>query len=380
MFVAVHYSATDFLDAAEPALARREREGNCILPLAQAYRDHEIGHNIVPRKAQTPWERARVLLHPEWRDDLAEFERVAENRQFWLTLWSFPSPASTEPSLDLILSCTASHIANLPIFLWCSYETSTLTPEYLVPRMTLLVQHLAELVPYERVFSVFAPNLLTKSFAQLWTSKTGANAIAQPYYSAALTYVTRNTLTPTRASRVPSLPPLPFVLRQAHRGDAAQVASHCFEFAEDSDFPIDRPGSIREALHYINNRQMWVCAVEVNGHEEIASIVAVTRNTLRNATITKVHTAATHRKRGYAESLVRHVCEHLLFDTNIFRRHALDHTGPYEAVSLYVAHDNVAAATVYDRVGFAGLLGKPRPSGVEDVLELGFEGAIKGYW
>lgn len=381
IYVAVHYSATDFLDAAEPHLAKREREANTILPLAQSYRDHEVGHGLAPRQSKPLWERARVLLHPEGRDDAAESERVSETRQFWLTLWSSPSTSpSTFPILDLVLSCTASHIDNLPIFLWSSYETSALTDEFLQPRMSLLLEHLSELVPRERVFSVFAPNFITKTFADIWASRTGMKIVDQPYYSAALTFCTRDTLAEP-STRTPSLPPLPFTLRQAKREDAEAIAAHCYDFAYDSDFPIDRKGALREALHYINNRQMWACAVEcADGHIEIASIVAVTRNTRTNATITKVHTASAHRKRGYAEALVRHVCEHLLYDDEIVRRHAVDYTAPYDAVALYVAHDNIAAATVYDRVGFAGLLGKERPLGVEDVLELGFEGATKGYW
>lgn len=382
MYVAVHYSATEFLDLAETHLAQREREANCILPLAQSYRDHEVGHELAPRQSKPLWERARTLLHPEGREDTEENERVSEARQFWLTLWSTHSPLSTSPPvLDLVLSCTASHIDNLPIFLWSGHETHILTNEFLEPRMTLLIQHLLELIPRERVFSVFAPNCVTKTFTDIWSSRTGMNIVDRPYYSAALTYVTRDTLAEEDKSRTPSLPPLPFVLRQAKREDVDAISTHCFDFAADSDFPIDQRGAEREAKHYINNRQMWVCAVEtVGGGSEVASIVAVTRNTRTNATITKVHTAVAHRKRGYAEALVRHVCEHLLYDENVVRRHAIDYTGPYEAVALYVAHDNIAAATVYDRVGFTGLLGKKRPSGVEDVLELGFEGATKGYW
>lgn len=381
MYVAVHYSATDFLDATEARLTRREREANCILPLAQSYRDHEVGHDLAPRQSKPLWGRARTLLHPEDRDDAEENERVSEARQFWLTLWSTHSPLSTSPVLDLVLSCTASHIDNLPIFLWSSHETHTLTREYLEPRMTLLIQHLAELIPPERVFSVFAPNFITKTFADIWSLRTGMKIVKQPYYAASLTYVTRDTLTEKDTSRTPSLPPLPFVLRQAKREDVDAVSAHCLDFAADSDFPIDKKGAEREAKHYINNRQMWVCVTEnPGGGSEVVSIVAATRNTRSNATITKVHTSAPHRKRGYAEALVRHVCEHLLYDEDIVRRHAIDYTGPYEAVALYVAHDNIAATTVYDRVGFAGLLGKRRPIGVEDVLELGFEGATKGYW
>ena len=48
-------------------------------------------------------------------------------------------------------------------------------------------------------------------------------------------------------------------------------------------------------------------------------------------------------------------------------------------VVLYVGHTN-SAARVYDRVGFVGLSGKPKVSGVEDWLELGFENTDRGHW
>ena len=50
-----------------------------------------------------------------------------------------------------------------------------------------------------------------------------------------------------------------------------------------------------------------------------------------------------------------------------------------ESVVLYVGHEN-SAQRVYDRVGFAGLCGKPKPEGVEDSLELGLVGSDRGHW
>ena len=48
---------------------------------------------------------------------------------------------------------------------------------------------------------------------------------------------------------------------------------------------------------------------------------------------------------------------------------------------LYVAHSNLAAAKVYHRVGFQGLAPmEPRLFGVEDWLELGFQGTDVGHW
>jgi ribosomal protein S18 acetylase RimI-like enzyme len=54
-----------------------------------------------------------------------------------------------------------------------------------------------------------------------------------------------------------------------------------------------------------------------------------------------------------------------------------------EAVVLYVAHDNQAAAKVYHRVGFVGLDGKDYSAeGVEPWLEIGFDRDVVelGHW
>ena len=54
-----------------------------------------------------------------------------------------------------------------------------------------------------------------------------------------------------------------------------------------------------------------------------------------------------------------------------------------EAVVLYVAHDNQAAAKVYHRVGFVGLDEKDYSAeGVEPWLEIGFDRDVVelGHW
>jgi ribosomal protein S18 acetylase RimI-like enzyme len=54
----------------------------------------------------------------------------------------------------------------------------------------------------------------------------------------------------------------------------------------------------------------------------------------------------------------------------------------HESVVLYVAHDNPAAAKVYHKVGFRGLLSDHAKDGVEDWLELGFDRKVVelGHW
>ncbi|KAG9087981.1 hypothetical protein FRC06_002277 [Ceratobasidium sp. 370] len=96
-------------------------------------------------------------------------------------------------------------------------------------------------------------------------------------------------------------------------------------------------------------------------------MVASSRSSANVAAITKVYTPPAFRGRKYALRLVQWVTQHLLYRDG------------KESVVLYVSHEN-PAEKVYHRVGFAGLCGTPRPGLVEDWLEIGFEGTIRGHW
>lgn len=373
----VHYSASDLLHATEQHMRLREREANVILPHALKTRAIERGsHPSTPLAEQVPfWNQAYAVEDREYDSSNttdsshSSADTPITPRQFWISLWTFGS-TSTTPILDFVLSCTASAVDDLPIFIYSNHPTWTLSTAFLAPRLSLLAEKLTSLIPVTRVFSVFAASLVTKEFAKAWNEETGTEIESKAYYEAALTFVTAKTLQPPVARATSSgLPQLPYTLRAATSADIEEVAHQCKVFADDSiTFPLSKPEARIEASTYINAKQVYVCEVEdpETGVRELASIVAVTRNTEHSATITKVHTSAHHRRRGYAEILVRAVCASLL--------------GRYESIALYVAHENIAAATVYDRVGFEGLLGKARPEGVEDWLELGFVGAIKGFW
>ncbi|KAF9516032.1 hypothetical protein BS47DRAFT_713309 [Hydnum rufescens UP504] len=377
----VHSSATDFLDVAESTLVIRERAANTILPQALKLRTIEQRAHRRTLSGAPLSQKSHEFLRTDDCEQCRAVRDVSTHEHLWLTVWSqsssYPLSPST-PTLDLVLSCTKSEIDNLPIFLWSRRDPPSLTRDYLVPRLTVLIRHLRSVVPTTRVFSAFSPTIITKTFAACWHNETGIMSHPIPYYEAVLSYLTRDSLTHNPVS---ARPRPPFTLRQATAADMEDVAVQCYDFALDSDFPIGGDGARLEAATYIKRGQVYLCEVELSsGIHEVASIVAVTRNTSRHATITKVHTAPKHRKLGFAELLVRFVCQHLLYEEGSRFGRAPHDTAPYDTVALYVANENTAAATVYDRVGFQGLMGKPRPQGIEDVLELGFKDSIKGYW
>ncbi|KAI0756749.1 hypothetical protein C8Q80DRAFT_1215594 [Daedaleopsis nitida] len=279
-------------------------------------------------------------------------------KDIWIVGWDVPHSKPTCPQVIFVLSCTTHPLGPYPIFLFTPLMTTDLVQDFVRPRILTMVRALRTIVPPERVFSVFAVDILAHTFADMWTAESGIQLANNPvYYHASLMYCDRRTL---QVRQLPHIPHTITVLRPAVPADTKNAATLCHGFAQVSaPFALSFGNAFREAHMLIQKRQLWVHEVQNAGEEPaVASIVAVTRVTDSVAGITKVFTSPQWRSRGCAERLVRHVCQHLL-RTKV-------------AVVLYVAHNNLAAATAYGRVGFVGF--SPDKSGeVQSWKELGFD-------
>jgi hypothetical protein len=275
----------------------------------------------------------------------------------WLTCWS--KYEGRAPHLDIILSCTDGSLGPQPIFLWSSSTSSQTTREHLDHRIAMLVECLAATVPIMRVFSVFGPAPLTKSFSRQWSHVTGLTQMIEPLYAAKLLYATRDTL--AECSTLPSGDRI----RLGSPHDIVTIGELCEEFSETSVYyPLSHDEAIREATEFILNQQVWV--YETNGGQ-IATIVAVARVSPNVATVTKVYTRVVRRRGGCAERLLTKVVWEMLY------------TLGKQRVVLYVGNGN-AAAKVYGRVGFVGVERGDREQEVEEWLEVGFTGTFRGHW
>ncbi|KAH9920239.1 uncharacterized protein BXZ73DRAFT_91969 [Epithele typhae] len=351
LFVMQHNSADDFFSFAYPVLRRHEASSNIILAHALKRVGSETalsGHFLSQDEVSARF--------PSVASDA--FAPQPTSGAFWLTVWSVSS-SSSAPSLDLILASIDWTLGEYPIFLWTPDRTSASSTHWLEPRIHALTDHLNAIVPPERVFSVFGLTTLVKKFSQVWSQMTGFAIEPEPFYAALFSYCTSETL---RGGDTPL--PEGHRLRKAAMADLEPVARLCKEFADDSIyFPLTIERARIEARELIAKGLLWV--YDADG--DITTICAVTRNSHRVSAITKVYTTPRWRRRGCAEFLVRDVTAQLLLD---FRK---------DMVVLYVGHEN-SAQRVYDRVGFAGLCGKPKPDAIEDSLELGFVGADRGHW
>ncbi|KAG7091256.1 hypothetical protein E1B28_010305 [Marasmius oreades] len=266
--------------------------------------------------------------------DVERLSRSPPSGQLWIVCQS-------AFGIELVVSCTNNPLGEYPIFITSLYQ---LPNAALRSRIQEIAKLLLRITGSRRVYSVFAPDSIADMFSEAWSGLTRIQAYPKPYYAAKLSYCTRDTL--NDYDNAPN-----YYLRPAQDSDLNDVARLCHGFADDSaPFFLSEEGAYLEAEHLIQTKQVWVHAASNGRQTAIASIVAFTRNSETNATITKVFTNPDFRGQGCAKRLVRRVCEHLLFKTG------------KSSVALFVAHDNAPASRVYHNVGFVGLDGTERDS------------------
>ncbi|KAL0951637.1 hypothetical protein HGRIS_008317 [Hohenbuehelia grisea] len=341
-FVSQYDTATEFLKDCIHIL--RTHEESCVVMFAHALgriEDDSVGH-----------------LSNRHRGETSGATVPRRKEAFWLTVWSIAG--NTPPILDLVLMCDRWILGDYPIFLWSPYHESQLDPSWLSPRVDQLTRYLFRCVPRERVFAVFGKAALSKEFAAHWSHLASMPTAVDPIYDAILTRCTAETFKDGDGEE----PPVGHIVRLAQPQDLIPVTLLCEKFADDSVYyPLSRDDAKVEAMQLIERQQIWVYEVD----KTVAAICAAAREGHNATVISKVFTKEELRNQGYAERLVRQVTRHLLFTRN------------KAAVVLYVGHRN-KAQSVYNRVGYAGLCGLPRPPTVEDWLELGFRGGKMGHW
>ena len=152
--------------------------------------------------------------------------------QLWISLSSrstFSDGVRPCATVDFVLSCTEWAMGTYPIFIFCNpVSLQMMLTTTLEARISMLADELSARVPIERVYSVFAPTLVTKIFARVWCNKTGAQIESEAYYSAIFSYCTEETLI---QQTQPSDGLHDYVLRLANDWDVQAVADLCYGFA-----------------------------------------------------------------------------------------------------------------------------------------------------
>ncbi|KIJ98936.1 hypothetical protein K443DRAFT_8822 [Laccaria amethystina LaAM-08-1] len=118
-----------------------------------------------------------------------------------------------------------------------------------------LAEVLHETVPVERVYSVFAPEIIATLLVDSWTNLRGMEHHAPDpyYYTAKISFCSRHTLSRRHATQDTAIS-----MRPARMEDIEQVADLCFEFALTSDpFTLTRDGVFDEAADLIKQNLIW---------------------------------------------------------------------------------------------------------------------------
>jgi hypothetical protein len=199
--IAVYDRASAVPNQVYAALSINEPNANCVLPMLGKSRQLESG-------GEGPLDG-----------------------QLWVVCSS--RNAAGQMVVDFVLSVTQGYIDSYPLFFYSTRPVHQLTQEFVVPRMQEIVRSLAssDRVPLSRVYAVYGPDVLARTFALQWTAVTRvANYINAPYYAAKLSFCTRTTFRDRPAEMRSDFT---FEIRAANVNDIPEVARSCYGFAAD---------------------------------------------------------------------------------------------------------------------------------------------------
>lgn len=138
-----------------------------------------------------------------------------------------------DQSVKFIASCTRGYMGNYPLFILTPLPAHRHHPEPMRPLLQTLAQALIHSLPTHRIYSVFAAEVVSQTFAAIWFEQTGINVEPAPYYHAKLSFATPQSV--ERCERpIAPIPGAHCELRPATLADVQAVAEMCSKFAETS--------------------------------------------------------------------------------------------------------------------------------------------------
>lgn len=134
--------------------------------------------------------------------------------------------------VQIVLSCTDGLTGKYPIFLFTPLPSILDRKSTIYSALLSAARELSANVNPRRVFSVFGPEVLSRTFASIWTLNTKIQLAENPfYYLCKISYLTQDTLV---QRELPIPPNHVGYLRPAVDPDLESVARLCFLFAADS--------------------------------------------------------------------------------------------------------------------------------------------------
>ena len=184
--------ASDFPPFAWDALRRQEVNANVILPiLLKCLKQEQAGMPV--------WDHLWIVVY---------------------------TPVSYD--VKVILSCTDGLTGKYPVFLFTPNPYPAIHSDLdTYPALEAAAVQLRQALPSKlhRVYSVFGPEILCRTFVTLWSKHTRIPINPIPYYEAKISYLTSETFVDAIHQLVPG------EMRPAEKRDLDGVAKLCFQFA-----------------------------------------------------------------------------------------------------------------------------------------------------
>ena len=260
--------------------------------------------------------------------------REDDDKQLWIALFDESN------NVAFVLSCTKGPLGNYPIFI-VSCGSSSIE---IADAMSALVSRLLQKVPPDRVFSVFSTAKVARVFTGAFEAQVreehGIRAHETPYYEAAFSSCTKDTIVhltfpppdeddvtpgPIMNLRLASISDLEGVKRLCQGFSETSVSATPLFMYEPYIIPLSRQPPYElgdaaaelEARTMIENKQVWVHIIRQADQEEIACLVATTRESANVTAVTKVFTAEKWRGRRCALRLLHRICHEWVSFLNV---------------------------------------------------------------
>lgn len=189
----------------------------------------------IPKIVWDAWkafpEDANIML-PHASKSLAEEHMgyIAPD-QFWIVCG--PNGVGGPLSIDFVLSCTEGPLGSYPIFIFSANPDAASDERWMRARIAILAEALHRTVDLSRVYSIFAPQMISRTFSEIWSDLTGVASYKEPYYLARMSCCTRKTFI-NRQFTIHSDMNITYELRLAEDKDIPAAAVLCHGFAATS--------------------------------------------------------------------------------------------------------------------------------------------------
>jgi hypothetical protein len=179
-----------------------------------ALQRHEVNANVI-----------LPILNKCWRN---EKTGIISQDHLWIVAFVRTSVCAVK----LIMACTDGLTGKYPLFLFTPVPYAAIKDDgYIYPSLASAMHHLRHHLPTQRIYSVFGPTLLARTFATIWKQQTNISFILEPYYDSKISFITRAALEAKRRE----LEPIPTAqIRPAEAKDSEGVARLCHGFAATS--------------------------------------------------------------------------------------------------------------------------------------------------